>query len=235
MRSCWRVPAGKVQVGTDAAGIQLRILADYLARHFKTNQYIEAIVHGKKEDETDIHNVNKRALGVNHIDRDDAKRFAYAWLLGAGDAKIGSILGVTPREGKAAKDRFEQSIEGLYRLKHELLPYIADKGWFTGYDGRKVIVPNLHKTLAGILQNGEAVVIKHWVLETNKRVKEEQLDVHMLGVIHDERQDEAADMDTAKKFIQIQHEAMKWVEKDLGFICPLEVEAKTGANWADCH
>ena len=164
-----------------------------------------------------------------------AKTFAYGWLLGAGDAKIGSILRVSPREGKAAKDRFEQSIGGLYRLKKELLPYIADRGWFTGYDGRKVIVPNLHKTLAGLLQNGEAVVMKHWVNRVNSRVKAEGVDARMLGMIHDETQYELPDQTTADYFVQIQHEAMKWVEQDLGFICPLDIESKTGENWAQCH
>lgn len=235
MRACWKVPEGKVQVGTDAAGIQLRILADYLARHFDAHQYIEAIVTGRKEDDTDIHNLNRKALGLNHVDRDMSKTFAYAWLLGAGDAKIGSILHVTPQQGRAAKDRFEKSIDGLYRLKNELLPYIADRGYFTGYDGRKVLVPNLHKTLAGILQNGEAVVMRHWLLRVNKKIQREGLDAHMVGVIHDETQYEVVDMPTAERLIQIQHETIKEVQDDLGFICPLEVEAKTGSNWAQCH
>lgn len=235
MRSCWKVPDGKVQVGTDAAGIQLRILADYLARHFDAHDYIEAIVSGRKEDDTDIHNMNRKALGIPHVDRDMAKTYAYAWLLGAGDAKIGSILHVPVPQARAAKDRFERSINGLYRLKNELLPYIAERGWFTGYDGRKVIVPNLHKTLAGILQAGEAVVMKHWVLRVNRAAEKEGLGAHMLGVIHDETQHELPDMGAAKRFIEIQHQCIKEVEQDLGFICPLEIEAKTGFDWAQCH
>ena len=150
MRACWHVPEGSLQVGTDAAGIQLRVLADWLYRHFDSDQYIEAIVSGKKEDETDIHNLNKKALGIGHATRDSAKTFVYGWLLGAGIPKIASILQVNNKEAAIAKDRFEKSIDGLYPLKNQLLPAIANKKWFKGYDGRKVIVPNLHKALAGV-------------------------------------------------------------------------------------
>lgn len=71
LRALWRADKNAYLVGTDAEGIQLRILAHYL----KSDDYVHAIVEGKKEDETDIHNVNKRALGLDHISRDDAKTF----------------------------------------------------------------------------------------------------------------------------------------------------------------
>lgn len=71
LRALWRATQGAYLVGSDAEGIQLRILAHYL----KSDDYVHAIVNGKKEDETDIHNVNKRALGLNHLTRDDAKTF----------------------------------------------------------------------------------------------------------------------------------------------------------------
>lgn len=58
-------------VGADAEGIQLRILAHYM----KSEEYRDAILRGKKEDSTDIHNLNKRALGSICRTRDDAKTF----------------------------------------------------------------------------------------------------------------------------------------------------------------
>jgi len=70
LRSLWTTD--KVLVGTDADGIQLRVLAHYM----ESEEYAEAILNGRKEDETDIHNLNKRALGLNHLIRDDAKTFS---------------------------------------------------------------------------------------------------------------------------------------------------------------
>lgn len=71
LRACWSVPKGKFLVGTDAAGIQLRVLASTI----QNREYSDAIIFGVKENETDIHNVNKRALGLSHLTRDDAKTF----------------------------------------------------------------------------------------------------------------------------------------------------------------
>ena len=68
---------------------------------------------GKKEDETDIHNVNKKALAVPNGTRDMAKTFIYAWLLGAGVAKTGQILKVNMKEAQDARTRFEMSIDGF--------------------------------------------------------------------------------------------------------------------------
>jgi DNA polymerase I len=153
MRCLWTVEDGNYLVGTDAEGIQLRILAHLM----KSDEYIHAIVSGRKEDETDIHNVNRKALGISHVTRDMAKTFIYAFLLGAGVAKVATILKVNQREAGEAIDNFMNSIQGLSDLKKKVIPHVAKRGWFRGLDGRKVPVPSEHKALAGMLQNGEAV------------------------------------------------------------------------------
>ena len=156
-RALWCVPEGSWLVGTDAEGIQLRVLAHLM----RSEEYVHAIVSGKKEDETDIHNLNRKALGMSHITRDMAKTFIYAFLLGAGNAKIAQILKVNQKEAGQAVDNFMESIEGLAKLKKKRIPEIASRGWFKGLDGRKVKVPSQHKTLAGMLQNGESTIMKH--------------------------------------------------------------------------
>ena len=171
LRACWTVPSGSWLVGTDADGIQLRVLADYLWRHFDADMYAKSIIAGKKENQTDIHNLNKEALGVKGCTRDMAKTFIYAWLLGAGVVKTAQILKVNTKEAQAARTRFEMNIDGLYNLKNQFVPHVAEQGYFTGYDGRKVIVPNEHKTLAGILQNGEACLMKHSLLKWHDRAR----------------------------------------------------------------
>ena len=93
-RGLWAVEKGNWLVGTDAEGIQLRILADLM----QSQEYVDAIITGKKEDETDIHNLNRKALGLPHITRDMAKTFIYAFLLGAGTAKVAQILKVNNKD-----------------------------------------------------------------------------------------------------------------------------------------
>jgi DNA polymerase I len=87
-RDVWGVPSNddRVLVGCDASGIQLRALAHYMG----DPEYIRALIDG------DIHEVHRVALGIPS--RAVAKTFIYAWLLGAGDEKVGSIIGVSPEE-----------------------------------------------------------------------------------------------------------------------------------------
>jgi hypothetical protein len=236
MRSCWTASKDCWLVGVDAEGIQLRILADYLWRHFDSPEYAEAIVRGRKEDETDIHNVNRRALGLNHVDRDDAKTFIYAWVLNAGIPKIASILHTTNGIASSSRDNFERSINGLRELKSQLLPYIAEQGWFTGYDGRKVLVPNLHKTLAGILQNGEKVVMTHSRLRAAKLLRADGINFNYVGFIHDENQTEVmGSREEAEHVRTTQIQAIVDTGVELGFLCPLAGSGSIGRNWAETH
>lgn len=231
MRKLWCVDDGNYLVGTDAEGIQLRILAHLM----QSRAYVNAIVTGKKEDETDIHNVNKRALGIPHVTRDMAKTFIYAFLLGAGIPKIASILKVNRTQAQEAVNNFLESIDGLKELKKKKIPHIARRGYFTGLDGRKVKVPSEHKTLAGMLQNGESVVVKHWVLEWKTAAEKEGLDFKLIDIVHDEVQVEVPSMEIAERLIRIQKESMNRVRDKLDVFCPLAVSSDIGRNWYETH
>ena len=80
-RSCWTIPEGKKLVGFDASGLELRMLAHYMDDKEFTNVLLTE----------DIHTRNQMAAGLET--RPQAKTFIYAFLYGAGDAKIGSIVG----------------------------------------------------------------------------------------------------------------------------------------------
>ena len=110
MRSLWCVPDNRLLVGVDADGIQLRILAHYM----NDREFTEALVNGQKENGTDAHSLNKEALGHVCKTRDDAKTFIYAWLLGAGTAKIAQILSCSHSQAKqAAENRSEEHTSEL--------------------------------------------------------------------------------------------------------------------------
>lgn len=87
-RACWTVADKKnrVLVGVDASGIQLRALAHYMNDPLYTKNLLEG----------DIHEVHRQAAGIST--RAKAKTFIYAWLLGAGDEKVGTIVGVEEAE-----------------------------------------------------------------------------------------------------------------------------------------
>ena len=236
LRSCWTVPSGSWLVGTDADGIQLRVLADYLWRMFDADQYAQAIMKGKKENETDIHNVNKNALAVPNGTRDMAKTFIYAWLLGAGVAKTGQILKVSMKEAQDARTRFEMSIGGLYDLKNSYISTVGEHGWFKGYDGRRVKVPSTHKALAGILQNGEACLMKHTLLRWHDAARKEGIKFKMVGFIHDEYQVEVTGTEEEAIHLgKLQEKCMLKTGEELGFKIPTPGSSNVGKNWAETH
>ena len=231
-RSLWKVEDGNWLVGTDAEGIQLRVLADLM----QSEEYVHAIISGRKEDETDIHNLNRKALGLSHITRDDAKTFIYAFLLGAGNAKVGQILRVSSKQAQAAVFNFMESISGLKKLKTRVIPQIAERGYFRGYDGRKVIVPSEHKTLAGMLQNGESTIMKHACLKWIADAEREKINFKLVTWPHDEWQTEVVgSRDAAERLGEIQRKAIEWAGTDLGLMCPLAGSTDIGKNWFDTH
>lgn len=231
-RGLWRVEEGNWLVGTDAEGIQLRILADLM----QSDDYVHAIISGRKEDETDIHNLNKRALGLSHATRDMAKTFIYAFLLGAGNAKVGQILKVSTQQAAGAIQNFMESISGLKKLKTKVIPDIAQRGYFRGYDGRKVIVPSEHKTLAGMLQNGESTIMKHACLKWIADAEKERIQFKLVTWPHDEWQTEViGSRDAAERLGEIQRNAIEYVGKELGLMCPLAGSTDIGKNWLDTH
>lgn len=113
-RKCWTVEEGNVLLGSDAAGIQLRALAHYIDDPEYTQNLLKS----------DIHVVHQKAAGLP--DRPTAKTFIYAWLLGAGDYKIGLIAGVDEQE---YDELFQYARNKLapYGGRTDLLSYMVNK------------------------------------------------------------------------------------------------------------
>jgi len=130
-RSCWTVPEGKCLVGADASGIQLRALAHYM----NDPAYTKALL------EEDIHIVNQKAAGLPT--RPIAKTFIYAWLLGGGDWKIGSIKGTPPESEWASLFYFARNRK---KWGKDLLTLFQEK---TRKDGRKADRKTIATTIQG--------------------------------------------------------------------------------------
>lgn len=74
-RGSFVAPHGWRLLGADAAGLELRCLAHFMAR-YDDGAYARTVVHGKSEDGTDVHSVNRDALGLaGKPGRDAAKTF----------------------------------------------------------------------------------------------------------------------------------------------------------------
>ena len=221
-RSCF-IPSGpeRVIVGADASGIQLRMLAHYMG----DQEYINAILEG------DIHTYNQVAAGIDT--RDQAKTFIYAWLLGAGDAKIGSIVGGNAKRGRDLKEQFLRNIPALLELKMRARA-AADRGYLEGLDGRRLPIKSEHYALSSYLQGGEAVVMKWAMRHAYEEIRDYQYDARFVAFVHDEWQ-----TDTHKDYADAvgagMVRAIITAGKHFSLRCPLDGEYKVGNNWAETH
>jgi DNA polymerase I-like protein with 3'-5' exonuclease and polymerase domains len=231
LRGLWRAEPGAFLVGADAEGIQLRILAHLI----NDPDYRKTIEKGDKKNKTDIHNVNMRSLAPHCKSRDDAKTFIYAWVLNAQAARVSGILGCSFIEAREAMRMFLEANPALKEYKHHTIPQIAKKRYFEGLDGRLVVVPSEHKVLAGELQNGESVVMKHATILWRKWADEDGLRYKLVDDVHDEWQSEVYDREVGHRLGQLKCDALIKTGQELGVRCALAGDYDIGINWRETH
>ena len=244
-RDLWVAPPqGWVMVGADASGLELRGLGHYMAA-YDDGEYGRIILEG------DIHTVNRDALrGSGHlnISRDNAKTFIYAYLYGAGDAKLGSIIapgakvGVQKKIGAELRTAFESQIPALGKLQAKVKSKIK-RGYLIMPDGRRTYIRHEHAALNSLLQADGAIICKRWIVEFNRRLMKEFDTPHgggwnhswaALGWIHDEAQ-LATRTEVAETVGKVLVESIRHMTEVFDRRVPLDGEYKTGGSWATTH
>jgi len=220
---------GKTLVGADASGLELRCLAHYLAR-YDGGAYTKDIIQG------DIHSVNQASAGLPT--RDSAKTFIYAFLYGAGDEKIGNIIGKGQEEGRRIKREFLDKTPALKRLKESIDYTLKVKGYLNGLDGRKLQIRSSHSALNTLLQSAGALVMKMSTILLLEKLQKLDFvfgtDYALVAHIHDEMQLECRE-DIAEEIGKIAVKSIEDSGQLFNFKCPLTGEFRMGKNWADTH
>jgi len=225
-RKLFTATPGKVLVGADLSGIELRMLAHYLARYDK-GRYTGILLTG------DIHAVNAEAIGVS---RRQVKTITYAFLYGAGDIKLGHTFDKqldddkARRKGKEIRKAYIAAIPGLKELL-EAVHKASERGYVRGLDDRRILVDSRHKSLNYLIQGSSAVVAKRWMVLANERLPRH---THQLAFIHDELQFECSQSDSQELGKHLEETATKAGEY-YKMRCPVAAESKIGSNWAEVH
>lgn len=220
-RSCWSVNDGHKLVGIDASGLELRMLAHYM----NDEAYTYELLNG------DIHTSNQNLAGLKS--RNQAKTFIYALLYGAGDAKLGTVVGGNSTDGKQLRERFFANLPAFKDLK-ERVSRSAKKGYLKGLDGRKLFVRSEHAALNTLLQGAGAIVMKEALVVFNDTLRSKNLDAHFVANVHDEWQLEVKE-DIADRVGNIGIQAIEQAGKNLNLKCALTGEYNVGNNWAETH
>ena len=221
-RDLWIVEKGYKLVGIDASGLELRMLAHYM----KDDAYIYEVTQG------DIHTANQKAAGLET--RAQAKTFIYAFLYGAGAAKIGKVVGAGAKEGQRLIDSFLANTPKLRALRETVDKIRKSSGSLPGLDGRRLHVRSDHAALNTLLQGAGAIVMKQALVILDDRISKLGIDYKFVANVHDEWQIEVeepyADM-VGKLGVQAIEEAGRVLEMR----CPLTGEYRVGNSWKETH
>jgi hypothetical protein len=169
-----------------------------------------------------------KAAGLTN--RDQAKTFIYAYLYGAGDAKIGSIVGGTAAAGKRLKAQILAATPGLKELRDSL----KGQQMLTCIDGGRVRVRSEHAALNTLLQADGAVLMKQALVNWVDTAADGVLGYKLVANVHDEWQVEV----DAIHADWLGNEMIRGIEDAGKLLCPnvpFTGEMKKGLTWAETH
>ena len=225
-RKLFRASPGYVMVGADLAGIELRMLAHYLAR-YDGGRYGDVLLNG------DIHQENADKIGIS---RRLVKTVTYAFLYGAGDHKIGLSYDAqlstqaAKKKGAEIRQAYMDAIPGLEKLVNAVKSK-AECGHINLCDGRRCAVDGSHKALNYLLQGSAGIIAKRWMKIANDGLPDH---THQLAFIHDELQFET----TPDRAEFLRHYLERCAESSGEYYnlrIRIDAEGKVGTNWAEVH
>ena len=220
-RACWTVEEGNVLLGVDASGLEIRMLAHYM----NDEEYTNEIING------DIHTSNQKLAQLES--RDKAKTFIYALMYGAGDEKLGSVVGGTTEDGKRARQYFFDNKPSFKSLRDRVQRASA-KGYLKGLDGRKLYIRNAHSALNTLLQGAGAIIMKQGLVMLDNVLKLNAVEYKFVANIHDEWQIEVP-KDKADFIGEFAVKSIVKAGEHFKLRCPLDGEYKIGDNWSETH
>ncbi len=225
-RKLFTVKDGLTMVGADLSGIELRMLAHYLAR-YDEGRYTKILLTG------DIHQTNADAIGVT---RRAVKTITYAFLYGAGNTKIGYTYDKqlseveAKKKGKEIREAYVAAIPGLKELL-AAVHKVSERGYLLGLDNRRILCDSRHKSLNYLIQGSSAIIAKRWMVLANEKLPRY---THQLAFVHDELQFETKEeqVEDLKFLLELTAaEAGEYYK----LRCPIAAESKSGKTWADVH
>lgn len=169
----------------------------------------------------------------------------YAFLYGAGDTKLGSIVEpyASPARqaqiGKRLKAKFFKAIPAIKCLIDDVQAAVSARPWLYGIDKRRLHVRSKHAALNTLLQSAGAVLVKLATVICNKEAKArfgwvQGRDYTQILHVHDEAQFQCP-VEHAEALGKLFVESIEMAGRHFAMRCPTTGEYKIGNNWAETH
>ena len=225
---------GMVMVGADLEGLELRALGHYLSR-YDDNAFAEVVLNG------DIHQQNADRVGCT---RKEVKTITYAFIYGAGDAKLGHSLSPELSDaqkkslGQDLRRKFLDAIPGLEPLIDAVKQKVRTVGRLRGLDGRPIFCKAEHSSLNYLLQSAGAILSKRWVVIGQDLLDKAGLtydvDYTRCAYIHDEVQLSVVPQEVDRVKVLLE-KAAPIAGQHYNFRVPITAVADSGKSWGDTH
>ena len=225
---------GHIMVGADLEGLELRCLGHYLSP-WDDNAFADVVLNG------DIHQQNADRVGCT---RKEVKTLTYAFIYGAGDAKMGHSLhpelsdAQKKQLGSELRRKFLDAIPGLEPLIDAVKQKVRAAGKLRGLDGRPIFCRAEHAALNYLLQSAGAIISKRWVVVGQQLLDEAGLtydvDYTRCAYVHDEVQLSVVpqEVDRVKNLLEV---SAPLAGQYYNFRVPITASADHGNNWAATH
>jgi DNA polymerase-1 len=221
-RELFTAGQGNKLLDTDAAGLELRVLAHYM----NDDKFTKEVLEG------DVHTANQKMAGLDN--RDQAKTFIYALLYGAGDAKIGAVVNGSAKDGAELRARFMANMPAYKRLSEAVIRKGESEGKLKALDGRVLRVRSGHASLNTLIQGSSAVLMKKWFMYVDHYLRARKLKSKIVAMIHDELvlESDEKDVDASTECVIL---SISQVNKAYNLRCKLECDVQVGNNWSEIH
>ena len=227
-RNLFIAPSGFSLVGCDVASLELSLLAHFLFPYDDGNFKKELL-------EGDIHSKNAEALGLSS--RAQSKTTIFAYIYGAGNQKLGTIVKGGIKEGKELRRKLLEKIPALKKLGNDVLITFRNNKYLLGLDKRKLLARSEHSILNLLIQSAGSLIVKQATIILHRKFKENDFtntDVNMVAHIHDELQIESKSSlaDTVGKLAV---NSVQEAGKHFNIRVPINAKYKIGNNWSETH
>ena len=225
---------GMIMVGADLEGLELRCLGHYLSA-YDEGSFADVVLNG------DIHQQNADRVGCT---RKEVKTITYAFIYGAGDAKLGHSLNPALSDaqkkqlGQDLRRKFLDAIPGLEPLINAVKLKVRSSGRLRGLDGRPIFCRAEHASLNYLLQSAGAILSKRWVVVAQDMFDSAGLtynvDYTRCAYVHDEQQLSVVPQEVDRVKLLLENSAPE-AGRYYNFRVPITASAGHGDTWADTH
>lgn len=226
--------------GIDATSIEICCLGGYLAP-YDGGAFVQIILNGSQEEGTDVYSRAGQFAGVS---REVGKPVFLAWMYGAYDLMLGSLIDPTLNEasmrrlGARIRVKIEQGVPGLLMLIDAIKAAYARNGFLKGLDGRLLTTKKSHAYLNLLLQSAAGILLKRAMIILDKEMLNRDYiygkDWGFCAFVHDEFQIESK-KGLGKLIGEIGINSIKQAGEFYNFACPLTGKYKVGRNWYETH